>query len=270
MTTYEIYFSTLSRDEHRAPYVRGGDTVVYNCDGKEGTLEFNGYYYVENDPPPYPEDADTSKKPWEKPQRYPEWLPKKVHMSMTYKEKEPYKTKYNALEKSTYAYYNELEKHQYIIEIYKKESYESTDEISEIEDEDGDTMRVCFFPTNKLKIWFRVIEDLTSIESHTYRIKKPNTIYANKDSFKRILAWGNNDSESWYHPVSRAQFSRTLTTVKVGDVIEFILDGAQSGVEVLEIGEIYDYPGLKHIYGDFNIGDLIVDRVLLVKRVSAL
>lgn len=160
MTTYDIYFHTTSPEEYRTPYVRGEhDTIVYECDGKEGTIAFNGYFYVENDPPPYPEDSNPTMQPWERPRRHSEWLPKKVAMSLTHREKEPYKRDYDEEKMCTREYYKEYEKCFYIIEIYKKEVYESTDEISKIDDEDGEEMNVCFFPTNRMKIWFRVLED---------------------------------------------------------------------------------------------------------------
>jgi uncharacterized protein YkvS len=268
MTTYDVYFSTVSPGEHRAPYVRDGDTVIYNCDGETGTIEFNGYYYVENNAPPYPEDA--TKHPWEI-ERYSEWLPKKAFMSLTHREKTPYKIKNDNKQLCTYLYYNELEKQTYIIEIYKKETYECTDEISEIEDDDGDTMKVCFFPTNKMKLWFRVIEDLDAAATQrAYKTKiNPDTLYATKETYAQILDWGENNYTSWYHPVSRAEFTRYLKTLKVGDIIEFIVkDGLSTGVEVIEVGEIYDYPKQKHKYGDFKINGLIVDRLIRVKRVS--
>jgi hypothetical protein len=43
-----------------------------------------------------------------------------------------------------------------VVEIYKKEMYESTNEKSYIEE--GVELEVCFFPTNRMKIWFRVLE----------------------------------------------------------------------------------------------------------------
>jgi hypothetical protein len=44
--------------------------------------------------------------------------------------------------------------------------YESTNEISEIDGDDGEEpMRVCFFPTNKMKIWFRILEDMHAVGS---------------------------------------------------------------------------------------------------------
>jgi len=265
MTTYEIYFYTVSEDDRRIPYVRDGDTVVYDCDGKEGSIEFDGYYYVENSGPPYPEDSDPSLKPWEKPERYSEWLPKKYIMSMTYKEKEPYKVVTNETRTCSYLYYNELQKDCYTIEIYKKEVYESTDQISQIEDGE-EMLDVCFFPTNKMKIWFRVLDEdiIPKYKIYIPRII-PNTLYATKENYARILEWGQNTEEKWYHPVSRGQF-QNIYNVKVGDIIEFIYDGLSRGVEVLEVGEVYDYPALKYVNGDFKIPEIRVERVILVKN----
>ena len=148
---YEIHFHGMNVED-RTPYVRDGETVEYVCDGKQGTIAFDGYFYVENGPPPYNDSAPLY-------ERYEEWLPKKAFMFVTYREKDPYKTE--AVDGWTHLYYREFEKYAYIIEIYKKEVYESTDEMSNIEDGDsGEMMDVCFFPTNRLKIWFRVLEVL--------------------------------------------------------------------------------------------------------------
>lgn len=138
MPTYYVQFNTASPGDFSVPYVRHSDSVVYECDGKDGTIAFNGYYYVENGPPPYPEDRGGPLK-----RRYSEWLPKKVFMSLKPCDKQ---------HKSVF----------YMIEVYKMEVYESTNEMSEIDDEDGDAMKVCFFPTNRMKLWFRVLEDMNS------------------------------------------------------------------------------------------------------------
>ncbi len=133
MSKYNIQFHTVTPEDFNVPYVRDRDSIVYECDGKEGTLAFNGYFYVEAGP----EDSN-------KPRRYPECLPKKVFMSLSCDH--------------TYE--------QYKIEIYKMELYESTNEISEIDGDDGEEpMRVCFFPTNKMKIWFRILEDMNAVGS---------------------------------------------------------------------------------------------------------
>jgi hypothetical protein len=54
--------------------------------------------------------------------------------------------------------YKELECLQYIVEVYKKVIHENTDVISDIDDGDGENMKVCFFPTNRQTIYFRVLE----------------------------------------------------------------------------------------------------------------
>lgn len=92
------------------------------------------------------------------------------------------------------------------------------------------------------------------------------TLYATKESYSRILEWGQNTSEEWYHPVSRSQF-QSLSSIKEGDIIEFVLDGLSKGVQVLEVGKIYDYPLLKHVNGDFKVG-FLVDRVVRVAPIK--
>ena len=92
-------------------------------------------------------------------------------------------------------------------------------------------------------------------------------LYATKEEYERILEWGQNSSDEWHHPVSRSQFTKGLTSIKAGDTIEFILDGVSSGVQVVEIGNIYDYPLLKHVNGDFSLTGMRADRVIRVKRI---
>ncbi len=46
-----------------------------------------------------------------------------------------------------------------LYEIYEKEERKSTNVVSTIEDEDGTEMNICFFPTNIIKLKFRVIKD---------------------------------------------------------------------------------------------------------------
>lgn len=92
-------------------------------------------------------------------------------------------------------------------------------------------------------------------------------LYASKEDYARILEWGQNSSNEWYHPVSRSQFTQGLSSVKAGDSIEFILDGISMGVQVVSIGTIYEYPLLRHVNGEFNLINMRADRVIYVKRV---
>ena len=138
----------------RVPYICGQEPIEYFCDGKEGYIHFDGYYYVENHAPPYLEDDALDIL--DRPTRYDVWLPQKLIMFTQLFEKEPYKVE--VVDNVTKSYYKELENLKYIIEIYKKVIHENTDVISEIEDDDREKMMVCFFPTNRQTIYFRVIE----------------------------------------------------------------------------------------------------------------
>jgi hypothetical protein len=91
----------------------------------------------------------------------------------------------------------------------------------------------------------------------------PRTLYSTKDAFKKILAWGQNTVNEWYHPVSRSEFTG-LSSVKAGDVIDCVVDGVSTGTKVVRVGEIHEYPLLKHVYGDF--GDR-ADRVIRLTRI---
>ena len=151
MTTREVYFYQYEEDTHQqTPYICGQEPIEYLCDGKEGYIHFNGYYYVENHAPPYLEDEVL------RPRRYDVWLPQKLKMITQLREKEPYKEE--VVDNVTTSYYKELECLQYIIEVYKKVIYKNTDVISEIDDGYGENTRVCFFPTNRQTIYFRVLE----------------------------------------------------------------------------------------------------------------
>lgn len=92
-------------------------------------------------------------------------------------------------------------------------------------------------------------------------------LYASKEEYANILEWGQNSSDEWYHPVSRSQFTKGLASIKAGNTIEFILDGVLTGVQVVEVGNIYDYPLLKHVNGEFSLSGMRADRVIRVKRI---
>ena len=154
MTTLNIDFQNAPDDNSSLPYILGQEPIDFKFDGKEGSIFFNGYYYVEDHAPPYPEDEDLDL--WDRPRRYKEWLPRKACMFTSLRETEPSKIETHA-NGSTYTHYNYIEKGLYIIEIYKRVIYECTNQYSELEDEG---MQVCFFPTDKQTIYFRVLENL--------------------------------------------------------------------------------------------------------------
>ena len=150
-TALSFVFYNVNDEARCVPYIREEKSVEYICDGKEGSICFDGYFYVEDHAPPYPEDG--GKEPWEC-ERRRVWLPKKLKMYVSRKETEPYKQEGNT------SYFNIVEEHVYIIEVYTRVIHECTDKYSEIEEDNGEIMNVCFFPTNKQTLYFRVLETL--------------------------------------------------------------------------------------------------------------
>jgi len=150
MTRRQITFYGYEKDTYKqTPYICRQEPIEYFCDGKDGYIHFDGYYYVENHAPPYLERGD-------RPERYDTWLPQTLVMFAQLHEKDPYKTE--VVDNTSIYYYKEIENFQYIIEIYKKDIHENTDVISEIDDGDGENAKICFFPTNRQTIYFRVIK----------------------------------------------------------------------------------------------------------------
>lgn len=156
MTTQEIVYEVHFLSNDPIIYVRGQEAIEYMCDGREGFVHFDGYYYVEDTAPPYPEDLDPD-APYVR--RRENHLPQTLYMQMKKREKEPSKEEYDELEKYTRISYNVLEEYMYKIEIYKRVIHESTDKYSKIDD-DGEPMTVCFFPTNRQTVYFRVLETI--------------------------------------------------------------------------------------------------------------
>jgi hypothetical protein len=156
MTT-DIHFHVIEGPNLRVPVITDRETIEYTCDGKEGTLCFDGYYYVEDHAPPYPEDEALIE--WKRPHRNPRFLPDQLYLFVKHRESEPYKTEWE--EGCRQDFFHTIEEHAYKVEIYKRVIHYSTDRLSNIEDSDGEEMTVCFFPTNKQTIYFRILEDVT-------------------------------------------------------------------------------------------------------------
>lgn len=140
MTDLFVEFYSLNKtepfDSHL--FIHHDRPTEFKIDGDEGTLTFDGYFYVENHPPPYPEDENLPV--YERPYRHSSYLPKLFEVY----------TKSNSTD----------EEHFYKVEVYKKVVHKSTDRMSTIEDDDGSEMRVCFNPTNLQTLHFKLLETL--------------------------------------------------------------------------------------------------------------
>ena len=108
MTTHQVYFYGHEKGTHqKTPYIRRQEPIEYFCDGKEGYIHFDGYYYVENHAPPYLEDDALG--PW----RCNTWLPQKLIMFSRLFEKEPFNVE--VVDNTTKSYFKEIESLQYTI-----------------------------------------------------------------------------------------------------------------------------------------------------------
>lgn len=140
----------------RPPYIR--ELISYTCDGSEGIIEFDGYYYL------YDEEDD-----------YYNWcktLPaKEIFFAQLHSDTPKYVTRtrqpwqpleldpaHSSKEEITYLTYDVLELDIYLVEVYKREIVECTNRISRMQDDDGEEMNVCFSPTNRQRLYFRVLE----------------------------------------------------------------------------------------------------------------
>jgi hypothetical protein len=112
----------FAQSVHPWPFMRKVFALTF--DGSDGTIEFDGHYYV-GDP--------------ESPRQGRKNLPT-TEFLLVKKEGE------------------ERECDMYVVEIMRRETLDCTDVISEVEDEGGGKMNVCFFPTDRQRLYFRVLE----------------------------------------------------------------------------------------------------------------
>ncbi len=143
----ETYIHFTAKRNCRYPYIK--DLLNYSIDStlNEGSVEFDGYYYVHDEEP-----ANEYER------RYSEVLPTKLIMNVCVMDSEA-----KPVPGEVGAFRQELVSGgEYLIEVYKREYIKNTDIISTIEDEDGEEMRVCFFPTDHQRLHFRILKEIKS------------------------------------------------------------------------------------------------------------
>jgi hypothetical protein len=154
MIVYDLFFVKPGKDWHICPHIVNADTVEFEIDDTQGKITFDGYYRVEDHAPPYPEDDLLEK--WNRPTRYDEYLPQKLTLLVSKNENEYINI--NNTHKRRKISSTTLETKLYDIIVYKRVMHECTNDISEIEDEDGYKMRVCFTPSDRQTIYFTKID----------------------------------------------------------------------------------------------------------------
>ncbi len=137
------------------PYV--SELYSYTCDGSEGIIEFDGYYRLNDGEGDYYKSYKSLPSKELFCTRLVSDTPKYVTRALNPwqpLELDPSHSSQNI----EYVSYDILETNLYLIEVYRRETIECTNQISTIEDEDGEEMNVCFFPTDHQRIYFRVLE----------------------------------------------------------------------------------------------------------------
>jgi hypothetical protein len=132
-----IFYSNGKRN----PYIQKLIDYSVNKDTKEGHIQFNGYYYVEDNDFP-------------------------IIMPFITELHEDKPSKKEIMPNGTTEYtFETLETSFYHVEFYKRDTIIDTSVTSTIEDEDGEEMNVCFFPTAEQKIYFRVLKEFDDDKS---------------------------------------------------------------------------------------------------------
>ena len=109
--------------------------------GDKGFLLYDGYHRIENHPPPYPEYEK-----WDTP--YEVWFPQPLTMLVIEHDREK----------------KERIDITYHICGTKREIIENTNVYSKDVDPWGEEMEICFFPTDKQKLYFDIVRPSTKNE----------------------------------------------------------------------------------------------------------
>jgi len=131
-TTVNVYF--IGKDNQRIPFVRNDTVLSYTNDCSEGSITFEGHYYVEDHAPPY--NNDSALPIWKRSQHYSDYLPQMMELFVEIRETNPYKEEI-------------IEKHYHKIEIYKR-----------IFHEDSTVISYSNFPPNKQTIYFHILDQI--------------------------------------------------------------------------------------------------------------
>jgi hypothetical protein len=134
------FFSKNRRD----PYIQ--EVFDYTINDQTGVIHFDGYYYVEN-----------------------EEFPRRTFYVTQLVESEPYQSEVNE-QGLVVNSYKTLEEKFYEIEIFDRVKLKNTNEYDEVEEEDGHKMRICYFPTDEQKIYFKVIQEFQKVDDMFKRI----------------------------------------------------------------------------------------------------
>lgn len=141
--TVETYIDFTPKRNGRRIYIQELKNYSIDLSLNEGTIEFNGYYYVNDEPP---------KDEWNR--QYSETMPTILLMDVFVMDAEskPVPGEPNSSTREI------ISSDRFLIEVYKRDYIKNTNVISKIEDDDGEEMNVCFFPTDHQRLYFRILK----------------------------------------------------------------------------------------------------------------
>ena len=144
----ETYIEFTPKRDCSRVYIQDLKNYSIDLTKNEGTIEFNGYYYV-NDP-----SDDEPKDEWTYHRRYSETLPTILLMYVYVMDGEakPVPGEPGSFRQEI------ISADHYLVQVYKRDIIQNTDVISTIEDEDGSEMNVCFFPTDHQRLHFQILK----------------------------------------------------------------------------------------------------------------
>ena len=144
--TIETYIEFHPKPNCSRVYIQDLKNYSIELTKNEGTIEFNGYYYVNDDNEP--------KDEWTYHRRYNETLPTILLMYIYVMEAEA-----KPVPDKPGSYTHEIiSLDRYLIQVYKRDIIQNTDIISKEIDEDGSEMNICFFPTNHQRLYFHILK----------------------------------------------------------------------------------------------------------------
>jgi len=134
MTTIEAFF--LEDGDEIAPFILGQEALAYECDGKEGSITFNGYYRVEDSALPLKHLVSIKIRETE-PCRVVEHEVPEIS-------EEEYKEKGYRVLSHVEKFYNTLEQYMYRIEVHKRFRHDPDN----------------YHHITKQTVWFRVLSEV--------------------------------------------------------------------------------------------------------------
>lgn len=144
MDKYDIEFIA----NHQYPHMM--EVYDFACDGERGEVEFDGYYTAHDVSECEPPEYSMPKESYLLVKKYREGGPR---IWMEPSDVSGYVTRHTEFCRDSYIYR---------VLIERRVKLQNTNSWSEDVDDDGRVYTVCYFPTDRQRLWFRVLETISA------------------------------------------------------------------------------------------------------------